>query len=138
MTPKLAQAFKTFAETTTNYFEFILSGYVDEPLWGEPLRVWLGECARSPEAALRPDVAEAALRNLIALHLSRYAFSMAPDGMTIIDRGGALSAIQAQDGFLTLAARHDPGLAAHLAKLGQLHTEDTLRKMTSLIAKPRF
>ena len=138
MTPKLAHAFKTYVETTTNFLEFTLSGYVDEPLWGEPLRAWLGECARSPETALRPDMAEAALRNLIALHLSRYAFSIASHGVTFTDCGGAISAMQALDGFLTLAARHDPALGAHLAKLERAHTDDTLRQIVSLIAKPRY
>lgn len=138
MTPKLANAFSTYVETTTNFLEFTLSGYVDEPLWGEPLRAWLGECARSPKAALRPDMAEAVLRNLIALHLSRYAFSMAPHGVTFTDCGGAISAMQALDGFLTLAARHDPALGARLAKLERAHTDDTLRQIVSLIAKPRY
>jgi hypothetical protein len=138
MTPKLAHASSTYVETTTNFLEFILSDYVVEPLWGEPLRVWLSECGRSPEAAFRPDMAEAALRNIIALHLSRYAFSMASHGVTFTDCGGAISAMQALDGFLTLAARHDPALGAHLAKLERAHTEDTLRKIASLIAKPRY
>lgn len=138
MTPKLAQAFNTYVETTTSYLEFTLADYVDEPLWGEPLRVWLGDCARSPEAALRPDLAEAALRYLIALYLSRFAFYMAPYGWTYADQGGAIRAMQALNGFLTLAARHDPALGSHLAKLERLHTEDTLRKMTSLIAKKLF
>jgi hypothetical protein len=138
MTPKLAQAFKTYVETTTNYLEFILADSVDEPLWGDPLRVWLGDCACSPAAALRPDAAEAALRYLIALYLSRFAFCMAPYGWTYADQGGAIRAMQVLDGFLTLAARYDPALGAHLAKLERLHTEDTLRKMTSLIGKKLF
>ena len=138
MTPKLANAFTNYVETTTNFLEFILSGSVDEPLWGKPLQVWLGECVRSPEAALRPDMAEAALRSLIALHLSRYAFSQASHGVTFADLGGAISAMQALDGFLTLAARHDPALGAHLAKLERAHTDDTLRQIVSLVAKTRY
>jgi hypothetical protein len=138
MSPKLAHAFKFYAQTTTKSVDFILFNSVDEPFWGERLRVWLRECARSPEDALRPDLAEATVRNLVALHLSCYAFSMAPHGLTFADLGGSVCGMQALDGFLTLAARHDPAYGAHLAKLERRHTADTLRKMTSLIAKARF
>ena len=134
--PKIHQDTVIFAADLSSQVELLLDP--DPARWRERLLIWLADCRRSPQRALRLHRAEQAPDDLVTFEMSCLAFaadSGARAGVVAHDRGGAVCAIIALNRALDLARRANPEQARELAERVVERRASMRRQIAQFIAQ---
>ncbi|OWU68127.1 hypothetical protein [Phaeobacter sp. 22II1-1F12B] len=131
--PQTLESLRDFGQKHLSALETLLSA-IDSGTWGERFRGWLTSCTHSPHAALRQNVLETAVVDLVTLELACQAYVPEENVLRLTDRGGTVWARQVLAELLLLLSEWDPKMARALASLARSSRNERLGQIRSLIA----
>lgn len=131
--PNTLGSLRAFAHKHVSALETLLSA-IESGTWGERLRGWLTSCTLSPHAALRQDVLETVVVDLVTLELACQAYAPEEGGLRLTDRGGTVRARQVLAELLLVLGERKPKMARKLASLARSSRNERLGQIRSLIA----
>jgi hypothetical protein len=135
MTPDLSTALYNYGQIHTQSVKAIMAQLNSEPGFGDRLIAWLDDCCRFPLKAVDPERAKIAMRDIVALRVSCYGFSVTDGKLNMIDLGGAKASFLMLCHALSLIANHDRELSVQLTSDARQYADRELEKVKSLLIK---